>query len=145
MNENLPNSDHSELDAILRTLTTNQLRYIVARQECTTDKAAAELVGLSDSTIKQWDNKKDIDRAVRLMALDGVHVATEMRRRALPKAMAIKVAGLDSEVEKMRQDVATEIIEWTMGKAEEKHNISGDLQVQLVWEPHKSTGSNSQD
>jgi len=46
-------------------------------------------------------------------------MATEMRRRNLAKAMGVKVKGLDSESERTRQGVASEIIEWEMGKAKQ--------------------------
>jgi len=46
-------------------------------------------------------------------------VAQHIRRRALAKAMLVKAGGLDSIREGIQQRVATEIIEWEMGKAEQ--------------------------
>lgn len=119
--------DISELDAILETLTIDQLRYIVARQEYSSKRDAAQAIDVSYSTVTKWDSK--VDRAAELMALDGVHVTREIRRRSLPKAMAVKVAGLESKDERIRQGVATEIVEWEMGKAVTKteNKIEGSL------------------
>lgn len=116
-------STSEELDAILPLLNTNQLRFIVARQECASDKEAAEAIDIEPDTVYHWP--PFVKQAVKLMAGDGVHVAKELRRRSLPKAMAVKVAGLDSEDEKIRQTVSTEIIEWELGKAVDRKEFSG--------------------
>ena len=39
--------------------------------------------------------------------------------------MAVKVAGLDSENERVRQDAATELIEWELGKAKQTSEYLG--------------------
>ena len=112
-------------------LTTNQLRWIVARQECTTDGEAAEMIGVKPDTMYRWP--EIVKDAARLMAGDGVYVAREMRRRALPKAMAVKTAGLDSDDEKIRQGVATEVIEWELGKAQSRTDVTSKCeQIQFV-------------
>ena len=107
-------------------LTTDQIRFVVARQEFSTDKEAAQAIRIKPDTVYQWKHRgAPIDEAVKLMVMDGVIVASELRRRHLAKAMAVKVAGLDSSKEPTRQAVATEIIEWEMGKAKQKQEISG--------------------
>jgi len=119
-------SSSSELGQALARLSTDQIRFVVARQEFSTDKEAAQEIGVKPDTVYQWKHKGvPIDEAVRLMAADGVVVAMELRRRNLAKAMAVKVAGLDSGKEQMRQNVATEIIEWEMGKPMQKQEITG--------------------
>ena len=116
-------------------LTTDQIRFIVARQEFATDKEAAEEIGISPETVKSWKYRgAPIDEAVRLMAGDGIVVATELRRRNLAKAMAVKVAGLDESDSKLRQGVATEIIEWEMGKATQKVESKGETENRLIIE-----------
>jgi len=116
-NENQPNQDIEKLKATLRGLSMTQIRFVIARLENKTDKAAAEEIGISPATVKSWDNKMQVDDAVDLMRVDGMITALEIRRRNLAKAMAVKAAGLDSDDEKIRQNVATEIIEWETGKA----------------------------
>lgn len=125
--ENSPNTEDGELEAICKTLSVSQLRFVVARQEHTSDKAAAEYLGISPSTVKDWKYKGGIpiDRAVDLMAQDGVVIARTIRRRKLAQAMLVKVSGLDSEDERLRQSVSTEIIEWEMGRATQGVDIGG--------------------
>jgi len=132
-------SSSSELGQALARLSTDQIRFVVARQEFSTDKEAAQEIGVKPDTVYQWKHKGvPIDEAVRLMAFDGIEVASELRRRNLAKAMAVKVAGLDSTKEVTRQNVATEIIEWEMGKPMQKQEITGaaggDLVFRVVYE-----------
>jgi len=134
MNENQPNdTDIGELAKILNQLTITQLRFIVARNESKSDREAAEAIGISPSTVKGWDNKAQVDEAIRLMLFDGVIMARTLRRRNLAKAMAVKVSGLDSVDEKLRQSVATEIVEWEMGKAQGSVDVtSKGEQIQYI-------------
>ena len=112
--------DGQQLASVIARLSTDQIRFVVMRQECASDREAAEAIDVSPSTVKDWKYKgAPIDAAVRLMATDGLIVATELRRRNLAKAMGVKVKGLDSESERTRQGVASEIIEWEMGKAKQ--------------------------
>lgn len=116
----------NELEGLIERLTVDQIRFVVARQEHNTDKEAAEDLGISPDTVKSWKRKDiPIDRACALLASDGLIVATNIRRRNLSKAMLVKVTGLDSEDERLRQGVATEIIEWEMGRAKQGVEHSG--------------------
>lgn len=130
-NQEISSSD--ELGQVVARLTTDQIRFVVARQQFATDKEAAFEIGIKPDTVYQWKHKGiPIDEAVRLMALDGIVVAQELLRRNLAKAAAIKVAGLDSKQEKTRQDVATEILDREMGKATQRQEISGEMTHQII-------------
>lgn len=110
-----------QLAAVLKELTSEQIRFVITRQEYSSDKDAAEAMGLKPNTVYHWpDTVRD---AVKLMAADGLIVAQHIRRRNLAKAMMVKVAGLDSKDERIRQNAATEIIEWEMGKAAQVADI----------------------
>ena len=120
----------SELQAALDELSLDQVRFVVARQEFSTDKEAAESIGIKPDTVYRWpDAVKD---AVRLMAFDGLVTAQHLRRRALAKAMLVKIRGLDSEDEHLRQRVATEIVEWEMGRAKQTQEVQGSVSVPIV-------------
>jgi len=104
-----------ELSEILKSLTIDQVRYVIARMDYPTKGEAATAIGLKPDTVYRWNGQ--VERAVELMALDTIESARSIRRRNLLKAVAVKVKGLDSKDEKVRQNVATELIEWEMGKA----------------------------
>lgn len=108
MSENHRKATSEALAAILAELSTDQIRFVIARQEYSTDKAAAKAVDIKPNTIKRWKmDGTPIDEAVRLMVFDGLAVALELRRRHLAKAMAVKVAGLDDDDGRLRQGVST--------------------------------------
>lgn len=117
------NSISEELSEVLSRLTTNQIRFVVARQEAQTDREAAESIDLRPDTVYRWPD--DVKLAVQLMARDGLTTATHIRRRHLAKAMLVKIGGLDSDDESVRQKVASEIIEWELGKAAQRQELSG--------------------
>lgn len=122
------------LQAILAELSTDQIRFIVARQECLTIREAAEAIGIKPDTAYHWPN--EVKEAVRLMAADGLMVAQHIRGRNVAKAMQVKVTGLDSDDERVRQGVATEVIEWEMGKATQGIDVKekGDVTIRVVYE-----------
>ena len=111
---------------MLAQLTPDQIRFVVARQEYSTDREAAEETELKPNTISYWKAKgAPLDEAVRLMALDGLVTALHVRKRSLAKAMLVKVAALDSDNEVTRQKASTEIIEWEMGRAVQRSEHTG--------------------
>lgn len=117
----------TELEQMLGQLTVNQIRYVIARVDSITDKEACEQANINYGSFRNMprEERELIDRAVRLMAQDSLVTALHLRRRALARAMEIKLSGLDSRDEKIRQSVATEIIEWEMGKAMQRQELSG--------------------
>jgi hypothetical protein len=142
MEQTLPNvsdTNQTRLKEILSLLTLTQIRFLIARNETKSDREAGEMIGLNGSSVKHWNedgSKRLVDEAVKLMAHDGVMTALEIRRRSLAKAMAVKAAGLEEDDPKVRQAAATEIIEWELGKATNKTEISGE--VKFVWDHNKS-------
>lgn len=98
-------------------LSDTQWRYITARIENPqfNIKQAAEHIGVAPTTVYNWDNY--VSEALEL-AREDLHGATiTMRKQALLKAMAVKVALLDSDDENVRQRAANDLIEWELGKA----------------------------
>ena len=119
------NPEKRQLQTILAQLTKDQLRFVVALQEHITKQAAAKAIGVKVDTVYNWDAEL-IDEAARLMAFDVAQAAIEMQKRALTKATAVKMAGLDSKNEQVRQKTATEIIEWRLGKARQDVDVTTD-------------------
>lgn len=104
-------------------MTTNQLRYLSVRGECKNEKEAAEMLGLKPQTVYNWPDT--VREAFELMLFDGVLVAGEILRRNLPKAAAVKVAALDSEIDNIRQHAATEVLDRGLGKPTQRQELSG--------------------
>ena len=110
-----------DLSGLLDKLTVNQIRYCVARQTTTELGAAALECGLQPSTVYNWP--PEVEEAVRLIARDSVATALHLRRRCLVEAVAVKVAGLRSEDERVRQAVASELINWELGLPVQRSDV----------------------
>lgn len=124
MTDQSPQKSTSErLAELLPKLSRDQLRFVVAYLEYPTKREAAEAIGLEPNTVYKWNGI--VQEAADLMALEAVEAAAAIRRRTLIKAIMVKTAGLDSADEATRQRVATEIIEWEMGKAANKTELTG--------------------
>ncbi len=122
------------IDEMLKRLTAEQLRFVQKRLYSNSDAEAANAAGIPLGTMYKWSDWVRVE-VPRLLAMDGVHLAAEMRRRVLPDAMAVKVDGLNSPDEKLRQNVATELIEWEMGKAVQRTQMDqkGDITLRVVY------------
>lgn len=114
----------SALEAALAKLSHKQLRFVVAMQEYPSKKEAADSINVPYNTVMSWSN--DVDEAIRLMAEDRVASAREARKQAVLKAVAVKIAGLDSRDENIRQKVATEILEAEFGKPRSSVALTGN-------------------
>jgi len=121
---------------VLGQLSPEQIRYAIARREAKSVTDAAAAVGMARQSYYKWpeEERAQIDEAVRLMARDGLVTAMHLRRRALAEAMAVKVAGLRSRDERVRQATATELIEWELGKATQRSEVTGKGGEALVIE-----------
>ncbi len=124
VHDNATGYTSAQLVEVLSQLSTEQIRFVIARQECETDKDAAIAVGIKPNTVYHWP--PTIREAVRLVAMDHVATALHLRKRNLAKAMSVKVAGLDDKDAKVRQAAATEIIEWELGTATQKLEHTGE-------------------
>ena len=114
-------SDTERLRDILPELNPNQLRYLSIRHYCSSDKEAAKRLGISEQTIYKWD--RIVKEALVLMIREAVLLAHETLKASLPNAAFVKVEGLQSEDERLRQSVATEILDRGLGKATQRTEI----------------------
>lgn len=132
MSDSLTDPEKSISDAlalVLAQLSRDQLRFVVAMQEYPTKGEAAAAIGIKPDTVYHWP--KVVDEALLLLRRDVAEAARAMNRRALLKAMAVKVAGLDSDDETVRQRTATELIEWQLGKATQPTDVTSNGQAVL--------------
>lgn len=125
-----PTSKTQRIEEILSALLPDQLRFVVARLQTRTDKAAAEEIGIAPDTVYGWPNKGQIDEAILLINAEPIDAAREIRKKNLVKAMMIKAKGLDSKDERLAQAAATEIIEWELGKA--KQSIDANTTENII-------------
>ena len=117
--KNEPNID------IWSKLSTDHWRYITARIEdpALSKGATAKYLKIPEQRVYHWPSY--VDECLQLTIEDVHFAAMQQRKQTLLKAIATKMSGLDSEDESVRQKVATELIEWELGKATQKNEITG--------------------
>lgn len=118
-------SQTNDLATLIKDFTVDQLRYLAARPYVRFDKDAAEQIGVSPITISRWKNRAEIDRAVSLIAADGILVTSEILRRHLPQAAQVIIKQLDSRNPMMQHRAAVDILDRAMGRAVQRSEISG--------------------
>lgn len=118
-------------------LSDSQWRFVTTMlgDPSLSKKEAAELCGLSHNTVYGWG--KHVDEAIR-MGRESIHAAALARRKqAVLKAISVKTALLDSDDENVRSKAATEIIEWELGRATSRQEITGAnggaIEVKQTW------------
>ena len=115
---------HTEDDPFT-LLSDAQWRYVTARIDNPkfTKKDAAEYIELNPQTVYRWPDY--VDQALEVARADMHCAALTVRKQALLKAMRVKLALLDNEDARLRDKVATDVIEWELGKATQFNEVSG--------------------
>ena len=82
-------------------------------------------------------NGVPIDRAIELLGDDGVIMADEILQDAVIEAAEVKVGGLRSRDERIRQGASSDILDRKVGKPlqkqESKHD--GEVTIRVVYGP----------
>ena len=72
VSQNQANYGTEQFESVCSQLSIDQLRFVTARLNCSTDKEAAETVGVSPDTVVYWKRKgAPIDDAVKMLSFDG--------------------------------------------------------------------------
>ena len=117
----------NDLEALVKTFTTDQLKYLSVRPFVRFDKEAAKAVSISPGTVSRWENKADVDEAVRLMTMDGLVVASEMLRRHLPQAAQEIVDELTHKSTDVRFRAAREVLDRGGLTTKQRHEVELDI------------------
>jgi hypothetical protein len=104
-------------------LTRNQRRYVVAMLDSPSKKEAAEMIGMKPDTIYHWNS--DVDDLIATIEADRQAAALVILSNQAPMAAMVKVAGLESGNESVRQGASTEILDRVLGKPMQRQEITG--------------------
>lgn len=107
----------TNINDLLRDASPEQRKWVAARLLVTSDAAAARDVHVDPTTVCRWSNKAQLDAAVELLLVNVQEAAKLHLQNAGTEAARVKVDGLKSRKENIRQDVATEILDRLIGKA----------------------------
>lgn len=116
-------STSEAFDKLWSSLLPNQKRFAIAALEFPTKKEAAESIGIDPNTVYKWGDQ--IDVVVDFMRDHAALAALGIIQANATKAAMIKARGLDSKDEKLRQGVATEILDRNLGKPTQRQEVTG--------------------
>jgi len=120
------NLGQDRLAQVLARLSTEQLRFVAARQNFATDKEAAKHVGIKPDTVYQWKHKGiPIDDAVKLICLDGILAGRKLLERAFVDAVQVKIEGLTNKRWSVRSACSSEIMDRVDGKPVQRQELGG--------------------
>jgi hypothetical protein len=117
---------------LISVFSYEQLIYVMEVIFVKSKEKAMENTGISASMVRKWGEK--IDYAIRLLNYDRLISAQEIERGILLKAIQVKMQGLESKNEWIRQRTSTEVREWILGKPSVKKevNFRGKLEIENV-------------
>lgn len=118
----------SDLRTELDQLTDQRLDYVMARSRVNSDAHALRDAGLSKSTFYGWtlEERAALNELAQRVKREAALRALMVIQDAAETAAEIKVSGLKSRNEHIKQDVATEILDRIIGKSINKTEISGE-------------------
>ena len=129
-------STSERFSELWQALNHNQRRFAVAMLECNTKAEGAEAIDIKPDTVYRWG--KAVDEVIDLMIGDAKDTAVSILTSALHKAVMVKVAGMDADEPRVRQDAASEIIDRALGKASQPLAVTGkgggDLIFHVVYD-----------
>lgn len=115
------------------TLTHCQKRFVSAMLRHKNKTEAAHAIGINRNTTYGWPDT--VDEAIQLLTEKAVERSLDILVSEAVNAALVKVAGLESDDEKIRQAVATEILDRTHGKATQRTELHAELEGPLSFEP----------
>lgn len=123
MADELVNDPSTQVNDLLAGANVIQRRWVIARLMAKSDAEAARKVKVDKATVCRWANKAQLDAAVAAMLQDPMEEARAIMAEAIPKAARVKVAGLDSRNELVRQGAASDVLDRGLGKATQRQEF----------------------
>ena len=128
-----------ELTTKLDQITNSrQLDYVLARAEVSTDKAGYLDAGIHKTTFYDWskETREYLNGLARELKLETALKAKLVLRAATKEAAEVKVSGLKDPNKRIKQSVATEILDRMLGKPvqkiDSKHEVVKPVVVEHV-------------
>lgn len=115
----------------LAGVTIEQRKWVLARLTTKSDADAARAIGLHPATVCRWANKAVLDEAIVELLADPTAQALSVILEAVPDAAQVKVAGLRSRNENIKQASASEILDRALGKAKQSMDTNARVSVDM--------------
>ena len=108
----------NDLTTDLDKLEDNRLDYVVARSQVNSDAEGYRNAGIAKATFYSWskEERENLNQLAQKFKRAAATRALMIIQEAAPKAAEVKVKGLESRNERVKQDVSTEILDRVIGK-----------------------------
>lgn len=123
--------------------TIDQWRFITARLNTSTDKEAAEMIGVNPTTPPRWHNKPAINQAVAELQAEATSGAVAALQSASLQAAMVIIGLMEDEDKAVRLRAAQDVLDRANGKATQRQEITGadggKLTIEYVndWRSHE--------
>jgi hypothetical protein len=125
------------LQTELDKLSDQRLDYVMARSRVNSDSRGHKDAGVSHASFYLWpaNEREHLNALAQRVKRENAFRAMRILQEAVEEAAKVKVSGLKSRDERVKQGVATEIIDRIAGKAPDKVELTVDrILVTLVGE-----------
>ena len=117
----------NELRTKMNNLTDWKLDYVIERSKARKDSDGYSNAGISKSTFYslEAEEREYLNELAQQLKRETSYRAIMVLEDATEEAARVKVAGLQSRNENVKQGVATEILDRQLGKATQRTEVSG--------------------
>lgn len=116
----------TDLRTELNQLTDLRLDYVMARSRVNSDAQGIRESGVNKTTFYSWgeEERNRLNDIAQRLKRDTALKALTIIQNAAEEAAKVKVAGLKSRDERVKQGVATEILDRGVGKVTDKVDVT---------------------
>jgi len=116
-----------DLQTVLSQLEDNRLDYVRARSLVNSDAQAMKDAGISKTAFYKWtpEERDKLNELAQQLKRATVARAIMALQAAAEEAARVKIAGLKSKDERIKQNAATEILDRNIGKPSQAIELAG--------------------
>jgi hypothetical protein len=117
-------SEMKRLDSVFEGLDERETAYVLARSDAVSNSEALKKCGMSEGWLYKR-NYEDLNARADILRKDKALRAALILGEAVEQAAKVKVAGLKVRDERIKQAVATEILDREFGKPTQRQEVTG--------------------
>lgn len=126
----------NDLRTDLDQLEDSRLDYVLERSKVNSDSQGYKNAGIAKTTFYGWsaEERKKLNDIAQSMKRNRAIAVNMVLQDAAEQAAITKVEGLKSRNERIKQDVATEILDRVAGKPTQRQEITTSGELVIKWE-----------
>jgi hypothetical protein len=132
----------TDLQTEIDQLEDQRLDYVMARSKVNSDSAGYRDAGISKSWFYSWpvEEREKLNKLAQRVKRETAVMAMMKLANAVDRAAEIKIAGLESRNENIKQSASTEILDRVVGRPTQKTELTGKDGGPLTWQEFINQG-----